>query len=268
MYCKKCGKEIADDSKFCQYCGTSFENEEKAKTEPNQARKSVYDGVIHKCPNCGQVLDSFTAICPACGYEIQKEYGEKNAIDIFTENLISMDSIEKKKVYIENFNVPNTRKDLTEFSDYVIATIKPHNETNDYLVTMMNKILYKAEHSFGKESAIYSEFLTKYNKAQKLNDDAKAISEKEDKEREETEKKEKRRENIKTAIKTESKTYKFVMLIIGVLLIAVSIVMICVPQQIEGKISTWSYVGMGILVIAIAELVFVFKKNKKDKTKK
>lgn len=23
MYCKNCGKEIADDSRFCQYCGTA-----------------------------------------------------------------------------------------------------------------------------------------------------------------------------------------------------------------------------------------------------
>jgi uncharacterized membrane protein YvbJ len=23
MYCKNCGKEIADDSKFCQHCGTA-----------------------------------------------------------------------------------------------------------------------------------------------------------------------------------------------------------------------------------------------------
>lgn len=22
MYCKNCGKQIADDSKFCKYCGT------------------------------------------------------------------------------------------------------------------------------------------------------------------------------------------------------------------------------------------------------
>ena len=26
MYCKHCGKEIADDSKFCQYCGKSLES--------------------------------------------------------------------------------------------------------------------------------------------------------------------------------------------------------------------------------------------------
>lgn len=26
MYCKECGKEIADNSKFCQFCGKKLEN--------------------------------------------------------------------------------------------------------------------------------------------------------------------------------------------------------------------------------------------------
>ena len=34
MYCKNCGKEIADDSKFCQYCGTAQQQEQV--NEPTQ----------------------------------------------------------------------------------------------------------------------------------------------------------------------------------------------------------------------------------------
>ena len=30
MYCKKCGKEIADDSKFCQHCGFQIEESKKS----------------------------------------------------------------------------------------------------------------------------------------------------------------------------------------------------------------------------------------------
>lgn len=29
MYCKHCGKEIADDSKFCQYCGNQQVSQQK-----------------------------------------------------------------------------------------------------------------------------------------------------------------------------------------------------------------------------------------------
>ena len=33
-------------------------------------RKTVYDGAIHKCPSCGEVVNSFVSICPACGFEL------------------------------------------------------------------------------------------------------------------------------------------------------------------------------------------------------
>ncbi len=33
-------------------------------------RRITYDGEIHKCPNCGEVINSFVSICPACGFEL------------------------------------------------------------------------------------------------------------------------------------------------------------------------------------------------------
>lgn len=30
MYCKGCGKEVADDSKYCQYCGIKLTNNANA----------------------------------------------------------------------------------------------------------------------------------------------------------------------------------------------------------------------------------------------
>ncbi len=45
MFCRKCGKEILDDSKFCQYCGTSVmevfhESIDKVLTITSQQAKS------------------------------------------------------------------------------------------------------------------------------------------------------------------------------------------------------------------------------------
>lgn len=36
-------------------------------------RKQVYVGEIKKCPSCGEVLKSFSAICPACGHELNNQ---------------------------------------------------------------------------------------------------------------------------------------------------------------------------------------------------
>ncbi len=65
IYCSKCGNKLSKDSKYCNKCGQVTSNEDE--------RKFVYDGIIHKCPNCGEVLTSFVAICPACGYELNNQ---------------------------------------------------------------------------------------------------------------------------------------------------------------------------------------------------
>ena len=72
-FCSNCGQELADGAKFCSGCGKSVA--ESATLQPianlNQ-RKIAYDGEIHKCPSCGEVLNSFTSNCPACGYELRE----------------------------------------------------------------------------------------------------------------------------------------------------------------------------------------------------
>ena len=58
-FCSNCGKELAAGAKFCFECGTPV-----GKTDET-VRRTVYSGEIHKCPSCGEVLQSMTAICPA-----------------------------------------------------------------------------------------------------------------------------------------------------------------------------------------------------------
>lgn len=51
---------------FCHSCGGPFT---RGGRKTNQSEK--YDGVIHKCPNCGQTVDAFEAQCPSCGFEFR-----------------------------------------------------------------------------------------------------------------------------------------------------------------------------------------------------
>ena len=66
LICSNCSKEMNDDDKFCANCGMQVK-----ENNSDNKRKIVFDGTIHKCPNCGEVLNSFAANCPACGFELR-----------------------------------------------------------------------------------------------------------------------------------------------------------------------------------------------------
>lgn len=50
MYCEKCGKRIADDSLFCNYCGEMLKK---------------HDNML--CPNCGCTFAADQLYCDRCG---------------------------------------------------------------------------------------------------------------------------------------------------------------------------------------------------------
>ena len=41
MYCSGCGKEIADEGKFCKYCGYRIETKVKVSEQTNKKRQLV-----------------------------------------------------------------------------------------------------------------------------------------------------------------------------------------------------------------------------------
>ena len=55
-FCINCGQELAEGAKFCANCGKAVNGE-----NPTTQRKTVYEGQIHKCPNCGEVINSFVS---------------------------------------------------------------------------------------------------------------------------------------------------------------------------------------------------------------
>lgn len=133
-FCSNCGHQLADDAKFCANCGTSTKSK---NTQNNTERKSFYDGELHKCPNCGELLSSFVLSCPACGYELrgvkstnsvkslaakleelEAKRPPRRMSNIFT-NAVSggqLSNIDEQKVtLIKSFSIPNTKEDILEF---------------------------------------------------------------------------------------------------------------------------------------------------------
>lgn len=140
-FCINCGEKLAEGAKFCSNCG-------KAVTCENTAyqRKTVCEGTLHKCPNCGEFLNSFTSNCPSCGHEIRdaqsvssikqlaikleqveaKRLQKKNT-NLFTrifgggEQLQSIDA--QKIALVRNYPIPNTKEDVLEFIVFAAANI-------------------------------------------------------------------------------------------------------------------------------------------------
>ena len=94
-FCSNCGQKLTEGAKFCNNCGTAVgvvqpkketvvtpspiqtppteEIRKPQNDEPITKRQTVYDGEIHKCPHCGEVIEAFMAKCPTCGFELNSK---------------------------------------------------------------------------------------------------------------------------------------------------------------------------------------------------
>lgn len=77
MFCRKCGKEIPDDSEFCPKCGTRslIENVIEVETSGVDLSKEpvphnnalVVADTQPVCSKCGKKLNAVWQFCPSCG---------------------------------------------------------------------------------------------------------------------------------------------------------------------------------------------------------
>ena len=155
-YCKKCGGKLPAGAKFCGECGSQVEADDKQnglqqELNASSQGKSFFDGEIHKCPSCGENLNSFTANCPVCGYELRgavaissvKEFSEK----------ISNQSEKQKIDIIRMFPIPNTKEDICElffyacsnFDDAYYANHLDVEDISDAWLSMIERCYQKAK---------------------------------------------------------------------------------------------------------------------------
>lgn len=138
-FCTNCGKELADGIKFCHECGKAVND-----ISATDQRKTVYDGEIHKCPECGEIINSFVLNCPACGLEL-RGINSSSSINQFVAKLEEIESKrehsksnpwrelyfgkklsktdEQKISLIRSFAIPNTKEDLFEFLILSVSNI-------------------------------------------------------------------------------------------------------------------------------------------------
>ena len=141
-FCIKCGSIVSEGAKFCANCGASVK---KNETVQREERKKVFEGEIHKCPNCGQELKAFEAVCPSCKYELRGIKGSQ-LIKELNEKLEKAITEKEKTDIIKNFAVPNTKEDIMEFM--ILASSNFDAEAhyrNEYIEDVSDGWLVKME---------------------------------------------------------------------------------------------------------------------------
>ena len=187
-FCSNCGHQLTEGAKFCFECGTKVNTQEPLQDEP---RKVAYDGEIHKCPNCGDILDAYESVCKACGYE---QRGSKATSSVH-ELAVRLQKIEEARLtsknnsrfsfgqsseidqqkinLIRSFVIPNTKEDILEFAVLAASNVdaSAYDDSYGILSTLQN----------GRRKAVSDAWLAKlkqaYQKAKLVFDGDSRISE-------------------------------------------------------------------------------------------
>lgn len=244
MFCHNCGKKLEDGALFCDECGTKIEKplnvQESPKIEEEQQiRKNTSnkEGHLHKCPNCGELLNFDDIKCPSCGYEI-RDRGTTVSVQSFFNKISSTDDLDKKIELIKTFPIPNTREDVIEF-----MLLAESNFDAKFYAT--NKDIDSLS------SAWLSKIDQCYTKANILLSDKKDLD---------------KVEEIYSRIYKNTKkirTYKLLMIIGGFIAILVSL--ICIVSFNVTNNTALSLIFIALLAAGIILLVLGFKKKKTNK---
>lgn len=198
VYCSSCGSKLAAGTKFCPECGTPQNRQftppleqpaiqvdpEQAIPARNTKRENVYEGVIHKCPNCGQVLDAFSAACPSCGYEFRdsKANSSLHELSLKLQEITARSDRSKKQTpgewlrrdssntddqaaaLIKAFPIPNTKENLIEFIIVSASNVNAdsfnelkNGSLSSSEIAMSNAWLAKLEQAYQKASIMLSD---------------------------------------------------------------------------------------------------------------
>lgn len=179
-FCSYCGTRLVEGAHFCKNCGAAVarDTQESHKTKHSQPttespfeRKIIYEGYVHKCPSCGEVLDAFVSVCPSCGHELR---GVKTAASIkdFSAKIEQTNSDEQKVALIRTFPISNTKEDIFEFM--ILASSNIVGQNNEAVFNAWRakfeqcyqkaKLIFIDDSDYERIQKMYKETIKKINK--------------------------------------------------------------------------------------------------------
>lgn len=185
-FCSYCGTKLDEGARFCKNCGEAIAQQpvggtnsnvppkvethqpkaESVKEDQRTKRKTVYDGELHKCPNCGELLKSFTTVCPTCAYELRSLH-TNSPVEALAKKVEMASSLDDKIELIANFYIPNTKEDIYDFFILAVSNLEDKwYDTDDAWRAKLEQAYHKAKLSFGNTPEF--EYLEKlYNRTRK-----------------------------------------------------------------------------------------------------
>ena len=176
MFCPYCGTKLDDGARFCKNCGEAisgndqgdrkFRDKEPLSGNPTE-RKTVYEGYVYKCPNCGEVLDSFAVNCPTCGYELRGSAATSSVQRLYWE-LNRAVTAEQKAMIIRNYPIPNSKEDIIEFMILASSNIggELDNGVFEAWIAKFEQAYQKAQLTL-KNDPVFSQIEEIYEKTEK-----------------------------------------------------------------------------------------------------
>lgn len=179
-FCSYCGTKLDEGARFCKNCGESVvrisqassatyshetrktgtihPDSESGKGDSRTKRKIVFDGEIHKCPNCGDIMEPFETKCKVCGYDLRNAQAT-NSVKEFELKFEQAKSVDRKIDLIRTFAVPNAQEDLLEFAVLAAMNIdfdayKVGDENSDD-IRLSNAWLAKLEQAHEKAQVLF-----------------------------------------------------------------------------------------------------------------
>ena len=152
-FCANCGCSVNEHANFCPRCGATTRKDHSANTDGFSERKVTYDGEIKKCPNCGEILKSFTPNCPSCGYELRNSR-TTNYILEFSKKLEAAATSKQKDDLIRHFVMPNTKEDIYEFMILAASNLETGGDNTDAWLIKLEHAHQKAQYMFGYSADI------------------------------------------------------------------------------------------------------------------